>query len=225
MTRLWFNLMNGPLMVDHDRLAKLANDPTPQAIDLLRNFKALEDFKSFQHLENQIRNCLQPESVPPFMWYMADKDFPFYRSEFHTAMTRARYPLIDGTGCVLIDASKRMQEPLHPKLTRMEMAACYAVSMPTVPKDIYTVSDSLRQCHDAVGLGGVDRIMISQNAGGCNVERAITDIEKIKKYDFMLVFTDHKPDIKVDMHVHVITRPGRHVFHFPCLAQKKKTVH
>jgi hypothetical protein len=191
MKPIWFKFLNGPLYVSPERFAQLQDDPTPPAIDLFRNFKRLADTAvDHKFFASQIKNCLRPEQVVPHIYYLADRFQPFYREEIHTAFVRAKYPPFVGNLCVLIDLSRQMTFKTAAGVDQMELVACWASASNCPTKRIFTVSNTLVEVHAPVaGLGGVDKILSSQQYAACNIDHAVKDINRLEKFDQILVYS------------------------------------
>ena len=209
---LWLRLLNGPMPGCESNLGQLQAHVAAScitAVDLLRNYKRLGEVCNHEDFGDAIAHCIAPEAVPPYLWYMADKITPFYREQLHTALLRARPSPQARSVAVLVDMVADMHAPVCPGLTRLEMAASYAVTLQNYR--IFTVGAGLAVLDGAVGLGGIDRILLQHPSATSHAERAARDLLQFGKFDELIIFTDKVIDPALRIDVHVVTEPGQYL--------------
>ncbi len=205
---LWFRLLDGAMCPPrHTSLT---------ALDVLRNLKYLNFICSdFKALGETIANCRNPEAIPPYVWYMAEKGVPHFRDELHTAMLRAPHRVLPGYTAVLIDVSHPMQVDMPPSggINAIEVAASWAVALQG-NKRVFTASGVLQEVKASPGLGGIDRILISQQSTSCHITEAATHLCNYDKFDRVVVFTNKiLPKIESPpCFIHNVTQPGFDLF-------------
>ncbi len=203
---LWLRLLEGAMCPP-------ARIPTT-ATGVLRNFKHLYN-ADYKTLGDAINNCTQIDAVPPYLWFMAAEIAPHFREELHNAMLRAQRRPLPGYTAVLIDVSRDMQAdtPTCCRINAIEVAASWAVALQG-NKCIFTASGVLQEVPVLPGLGGIDRILISQPQTSCHINEATTHLCNYDKFDRVIVFTNKQlPNIaNSPCFIHAITEPGFSLF-------------
>lgn len=204
---LWLNLLNGPIYVDRARVESSIEDGSITAIDLLRNIRWLNGHIDFEKLGKAISNCRAPEKVPPYVYYLAEKGVPHFRQELSDLMILSLpQRTISGITAILVDVSQDMGRVVVPGLTEIEMAAVWAMALPCEGKGLFTVSNALQQVAPAVGLGAVDRIIMSQYHLNCNIIAASERICEFGNFDRLVIITNKiLPRLSAPAYVHQIS--------------------
>lgn len=211
---LWLKLLNGPLYIDEERFGILQVEPEPEAIDLLRNFKRLNaECKDHKFLARQIKGCKNPQRVPPYMWYLADKGAPFYRAELHFSMLRGIPRKLRGATGILIDCSQSMQRHVSPALKHVEIAAAWAVHLQSQIKGVFSCGAGLSEHKNVVGLGGIDRIMMAPPSKENHIAEAAEFIQKKFRFDRLIIFSNNPPpQIHRSCYFYVIYDPNQTLY-------------
>lgn len=210
---LWHRLLDGPLYTPPERLAALKEQVaagTIPAIDLLRNFRRL-NAECDPHVLGRAVSCARdPGLVPPYLYYLAEKGVPHFREELHDCLLRSHRRPLCGATAVLIDLSRDMQGQVAPGLTEAEIAACWAVALQSDYKRIFTVSGVLQEVEATPGLGGIERILMSQPPRSCHVAVAIGSLPQC---DRVVVFTNKVlPSLRASFWKHCVSQPNFRLF-------------
>ena len=220
----WLKLMHGPLWISPERintLKKQVKESTISAIDLMRNYKRLGEECDPKELGRAISRCSYPQAVPPYLYYMAEKITPIHREELHDCLLRSRRGPQAGHAAVMVDVSAGMYQPAGEGLTRLEIAASYAVTMTYPQKRLFTVSDNIVEVPQADGLGGIDRITMAQRPGCQFMRQACRDILRFGNFSHLVVFTDKIFYEPLPAELHVVTQPGQYLLRPDVPFQKK----
>ena len=230
----WLKLLHGPLWISPERidaLKKQVTESTISAIDLMRNYKRLGAECDPKELGRAISCAREPGKVPPYLYFMAEKITPFYREELHDCLLRSRRGPQAGHTAVLVDVSAGMQAPAGEGLTRLDIAASYAVTLTYPLKRIFTVSDTIVEVPQAAGMGGIDRITMAQRPGCQFMRQACRDILRFGSFTHILAFTDKVFYEPIPAELHVVTEPGQYLlrpdvpFHNKFTLPLSQTVH
>lgn len=215
---IWDRFMDGALYTSPERWATIRNSIESGEIDavtLMRNFgRLLRECKDAKLMEAAILNCRRPESVPPFIYYLADKVAPEFRKQLATCVKRSHQAItcFAGRTVILLDMSApyifKAPWPVE-GLTQGELDAVWATVIRSDAKRVFTASNELVEVSWTPDHGGIDKCLISQQPGRCNIVRAATDLWRFGDWDRVIIFTDKSA---VDFHGKY-TAPHNHTMH------------
>ena len=136
------------------------------------------------------------EKILPFRYIAAARACPSLEPSLDVAMQAAikALPILSGKTAVLVDVSGSMDDKLSGKsdLTRIDAAAALAAVMNAEFTRVWSFSNDIKEVPARKGMAMIDAIDRSQPHGGTELSKAIEQVNKLYKYDRIIVITDEQ---------------------------------
>ena len=173
------------------------------ALAMLRNLRNMQQAGVESAVIRKGLAEMNIERVLPFRFITAARYAPDYEPELESAMFKCLEgeSKLPGTTVLLIDVSGSMDGKIGGKSELSRRDAAYALGMLVreICEDskIYSFSNSAIKVPNRRGFGLRDAIDQSQGHGGTNLGSAIQQVDRVEKYDRMIVITDEQSSDRV----------------------------